>query len=315
VTFVVVAFLVAALLGSDSLVGLARRQELGRPRSVALTAARALDRVADGLSLDRPANAARRALGDDRATYDVEALIGDPGPAGGIPGGDPAPGGATTAARRRVPDSYEPLRIYVGGDSMARELAAGLSRVTPTDSVLVRDDHRVSSGLARPDFVDWPQRLAQVVVEQPPDVFVLIFGSNDDQDMETAGGRLSVGSPEWAAEYRARVGTAMDVAHQPGTTVVWVGLPVMRSGGYDRSVAAIDALQREEAAERPWVRFVDGRALFAGSDGGYREALPGEGGDMVVRQEDGVHWSIDGSTRVGRAAWEQIAPEWDLPVE
>ena len=249
-------------------------------------------------------------------TYDVEALLApQPEPvAAADPRSGPAPTTPTTVGRR-VPDAGDPLRIYVGGDSMARELADGLGRVTPTDSVLVRGDHRVSSGLARPDFVDWPQRLAQVVVEQQPDVIVLIFGSNDNQDMETAGGVLRVGSQAWTAEYRARVGTAMDLAHQGGRTVVWVGLPVMRSADYDRSVAAIDALQREEASERPWVRFVDGRALFAGPDGGYREALSGGDGEVVVRQEDGVHWSIEGSSRVGRAAWSQIAPEWDLPVE
>lgn len=321
VGFVVVAFLVAALLGSDSLVGLARRQELGWPRSVALTGARALDRVADGLSLDRPARAARRALGDDAPTYDVEALIAPAdapsdataaGPGADRPTGDPA--NRADPAARRVPDVYEPLRIWVGGDSMARELADGLARVTPADTVLVRSDHRVSSGLTRPDFFDWPQRLAQVVIEQRPDVVVMIVGSNDDQDMETPGGVVEVGSQAWTAEYRSRVATVMDVAHQPGTTVVWVGLPPMRTAGYDRAVAAIDAVQREEAAARPWLAFVDGRSLFGGADGGYRESLPEGGGEVVVRQEDGVHWSIDGSTRVGRATWAVVAPEWGLPV-
>jgi hypothetical protein len=338
----VVSFLVAALLGSDSLVGLARRQEFGWQRSVALTAAHALDRVADGLSLDRPARDARRALGKEQKRYDVDALLsgGEGGASSGHdagagtgtaghPGSSHAPAGAgpaaadqhaataptpTTAATRKVPSAADPLRIYVGGDSMARELASGVAEASPSSLTSVDTDYHVSTGLSRPDFYDWPQRLAQVIVERKPDVFVLLFGANDDQNMQTAAGVLEAGSAEWLAEYRTRVAKVMDLVHQPGTTTVWVGLPGMRGASFDRDIAAIDAVYREEASKRPWISYVETRSLFAGPDGGYAEYLTGGDGQPVqMRQSDGIHWSIAGATRVGRAAWQAVAQQWGLP--
>jgi hypothetical protein len=197
---------------------------------------------------------------------------------------------------------------------MARELANGLAQAAPTDLSTVQNDYRVSTGLSRPDFFDWPGRLAQMIVERRPDVFVLMFGSNDDQNMETAAGVLEAGSPEWLAEYRTRVARVMDLVHQAGTTTVWVGTPVMRSQGFDAAMAALDDIYRSEAARRPWISYVDSRSLFASPSGGYADYLAdADGEEVAMRQEDGVHWSIAGSTRIGRATWREIARLWALP--
>ena len=311
----VVALLVAALLGSDALVGLARRQPFGWPRSVALAAAESVDRVADFASLDRPVRVARSMLGKDRPVYDVDALVKAAGPASTPTDAGAASSPPTTEPARRVPTSADPLRIYVGGDSMARELGNGLAQVAPADLSTVADDYRVSTGLSRPDFFDWPERLAQVITEQRPDAFVLLFGTNDSQDLQDDSGVLAAGSPSWLAVYRARVARVMDLLHQPGTTTVWVGLPVMRSHDFDASMSALDAVYREEAARRPWISYVDSRSLFASASGGYADVLPtAGGGEESVRQEDGIHWSVAGATRIGEAAWEAIARQWGLPA-
>jgi hypothetical protein len=326
VTAVVVAFLVAALLGSDALVGLARRQEFGWQRSVALTVAESVDRMADLFSLDRPTRTARHLLGKDHRTYDVDALIdqaasGD----GAAPAGRgatqqgagqaPAPPTSTVTAAPRVPSAADPLRIYVGGDSMGRELGNGLAQAAPTALSRVENDYRVSTGLSRPDFFDWPGRLAQLIVERRPDVFVLIFGTNDDQNMETDAGVLEAGSAPWLAEYRARVARVMDLVRQPGTTTVWVGMPTMRSGSFDASMATLDDIYRDEAARRPWITYVDSRSLFASPTGGYADFQTGtDGGDVSMRQEDGIHWSMAGAAKIGGAAWQAIARQWSLPT-
>jgi hypothetical protein len=315
----IVAFLVAALLGSDALVGLARRQPFGWQRSLELGVAQSVDRVADRAGLDRPVRGARRLLGKEHATYDVDALVNPaaaPAPAAPGAGASPPP---TTEPTRRVPTGADPLRVYVGGDSMAREVGNGLAQAAPADLSSVDDDYRVSTGLSRPDFFDWPERLAQVITERRPDVFVLIFGTNDSQDVQGDSGVLQAGSPAWLDVYRARVAKVMDLLHQPATTTVWVGLPAMRSHDFDTSMAGLDAVYREEAARRPWITYVDSRSLFAppsgGSSGAYTDTLPtAGGGEEAVRQEDGIHWSVAGATRIGRAAWAAIARQWSLPA-
>jgi hypothetical protein len=310
----IVAFLVAALLGSDALVGLARRQPFGWQRSVLLSTAESVDRVADFSGLDRPVRVARRALGKDHAVYDVDALVNPAAPAA-APSEGAAGAPTTTEPARRVPTSADPLRVYVGGDSMARELGNGVAQAAPADLSTVDDDYRVSTGLSRPDFFDWPERLAQVITEQHPDVFVLLFGTNDSQDLQDDSGVLEAGSAPWLAVYRARVAKVMDLLHQPGTTTVWVGLPIMRSHDFDVSMAALDAIYREEAARRPWISYLDSRSLFASASGGYADVLPAAGGgEEPMRQEDGIHWSVAGAARIGRAAWEAVARQWDLPA-
>ena len=72
---VLVALGVGALLGSGALVGLAERQPFGTQRDVALGAAKVTDRLAHGLSLNRPAERLAEALGGEEQLYDVEALI------------------------------------------------------------------------------------------------------------------------------------------------------------------------------------------------------------------------------------------------
>ena len=209
---------VAALLSSESLVGLAERQLVGTNRDVALSAARNLHRASSFLSLDRPASALRSALGKDETTYDVAALIAsgqsetetdtadpdtpidpdtanpdtssnpdtpanpdiantpgapanpdtastpaDPstpppsnpaqppttqpatplaqGPPSQTPSGTPAPTQNPTAsfapprdlATRPVTES-DPLKLWVGGDSLSLSLTVGFGRVTPPRS-------------------------------------------------------------------------------------------------------------------------------------------------------------------------------------
>lgn len=71
---VLVSLGLGALLGSSSLVGLAERQPIGPRRSAVLHVAESVDRVANFLSLNRPADALAAALTDD-VVYDVDALI------------------------------------------------------------------------------------------------------------------------------------------------------------------------------------------------------------------------------------------------
>ena len=278
---IVVATLVAlgvgALLGSGALVGLAERQSLGTQRDVALGAATVADRVAHGLSLNRPAESLAGALDGEEEVYDVEALIAraretaarasqpqpppvaedsdpetaptpaEPPPAGPPPPAEPeasaaeelteqpgidpaagpppdgiitpiegvdcvpedaaapattaggvddptgcppgyvlaAPGGTSTGGTEeepdpdaeadeevlepalfdapRTPDEDQPLQMYVGGDSISRDLGEGLARVTPATLVRIDLDPRPATGLSRPDFFDWAQHLAGIL--------------------------------------------------------------------------------------------------------------------------------------------------------
>ena len=72
---VLLGLVVAALLASGSLVGLAERQQIGTTRDLALPVARGVDRFSSFLSLDRPASVLSDIFDEPETSYDIDALI------------------------------------------------------------------------------------------------------------------------------------------------------------------------------------------------------------------------------------------------
>jgi hypothetical protein len=196
---------------------------------------------------------------------------------------------------------------------MMRELGTSVEDLAPPELTEPSLDYRVSSGLARPDFFDWPAHLLEVLDSERPEAIVLLFGTNDYQDLELDGqGVVEAGSPPWMAEYGRRVGLLMDLLHRPGVTVHWIGLPPMKSSSFSEAMASLNAVFSQQAASRPWVSYVDLGPTLAGPDGGYATYLPGAGGDVLMRQEDGIHLSRAGSDRAANVLISDLARRWGI---
>lgn len=313
-----------ALLCADSLVAIAERQPFGTTRDVALGIAEPIQSVADALAIDRPrAWLARLAGTDDLPTsaagqdLDVPSATTEPSrPAdtGTTAATLPPTSTTTTLPPRRVPTAEAPLRVAMFGDSLMGQLSLGFGRLVRDDPrVHVDADYRVSTGLARPDVLDWPAYLQQRVAELNPEVVFLAFGGNDDQDMQLADGtRVRIHTPEWRAEYARRVGLAMDVAAQGDRTVVWIGLPAERPERLNTVKDVMNEVAREQAALRPRVVFVDLAAVLT-PDGAYRDDHIAPDGTVTrVRERDGVHLTARGGDVVAPALYGAIATEWNL---
>ena len=208
----------------------------------------------------------------------------------------------------RIPDADERLAMYVGGDSISRDLGEGLARITPADLVRIDLDPRPATGLSRPDFFDWSQHLAGVLTESVPDVIVVLFGANDFQNVEYEGEILDRFGDEWLELYRQRVDLIMTLLSQPDTQTVWVGQPPVRGSRLSGGLARMNEVYEEVAAEHPQVTFVDTWALFSDERGSYADEIDG----VRLRREDGVHLTIAGGDRLAEAVWGVIRPAWGL---
>ena len=208
----------------------------------------------------------------------------------------------------RTPDADHRLAMYVGGDSISRDLGEGLARVTPADLVRIDLDPRPATGLSRPDFFDWSQHLAGVLTESVPDVIVVLFGANDFQNVEYEGEILDRFGDEWLELYRQRVDLIMTLLSQPDTQTVWVGQPPVRESRLSGGLARMNEVYEEVAAEHPQVTFVDTWALFSDERGSYADEIAG----VRLRREDGVHLTIAGGDRLAEAVWGVIRPAWGL---
>lgn len=345
-TGVIVCLVVTALLSSERLLTMADRQEFGPNRDRWLAAAELLDDVASGVGLDRPASAIDEALG--RQEGPSEIVLGDLSMA--TTTSTPAPT-ATTAettapvttapvatTRSTVPTTTpttppsteptttappvlgeasinEPLRIWVGGDSLGEYVGSQLLyQVAEPDLSEVELDFAISTGLARPDYFDWPARLSEVMqrTEGRPQVVVFMVGGNDDQDMLVDGERAVVGTDAWRVAYRQRVGQMMDIAAYEEVQMLWINLPPMRDGRRADIAADINAALEAEAAVRPWAQVVDIVDLFTGPEGGYEQFLDEPGGDATrkARANDGIHITRTASGWVAEMIWAEVSQRW-----
>ncbi len=208
----------------------------------------------------------------------------------------------------RSPTPEEPLRIFVGGDSIGRNLADGLQRLAPRELTQIEIATRHSTGLSRPDYYDWPARLAKELTENRPDVIVLMFGANDFQNVMYNGRGLNRFKQEWTDLYCQRVAQAMRLVSQPGVQTIWVGQPIVRESTLANGLARLNAVYKAQALLHPSVTFVDTWSVFSTPDGKYAQSLDG----VRLRDSDGVHMTIAGSNRLASPAWEQIASAWGL---
>lgn len=280
----VIAVAVFALLGSGSLVQAARGQRDGLGRDISLGVARSVDRVANFFSLNRPWDWANRQLGRE----DTEPEIAFP------PTTVPSQTGTTTTTLPpRVVSVDAPLRVRVFGDSQAADVGTMVKRRTADDPLLtVRVDTKVSTGLARPDYYNWPARMQEALNTEDADVVVVMLGSNDDQNLlDIDGQRVATqGDPAWEAEYRRRAAGIMDLVNNGRRKVVWVGNPVVRSPKLNATLTLTNSIVSEEASVRPWVTFVETARRLAGPEGEYVDYFTPDGGEPVrCRRSDGIH--------------------------
>lgn len=191
----------------------------------------------------------------------------------------------------------EPLRVLIAGDSLVGYMPLVMEEALQNQPATVIDAWKGSSGLARPDFHNWPVELEQLMEEHDPDVVVIGFGGNDTQGIVSLDPNQSViarDDPRWQAEYTRRVGEALDAIEQPGRTLWWIGLPLSDRDNLEEMRPAMTAAFEDEIAKRPWAHYVDTLEVLA-PDGTYEVYLPGPDGEPVrVRADDGIHLSPTG---------------------
>jgi hypothetical protein len=202
---------------------------------------------------------------------------------------------AALGAKPRPP---RPLRtLLVTGDSMAMPLDAELARrLADVDGLKTIRDPHVGTGISQSDIVDWGRLSVSQVRKHRPDAVVVIIGANEGFPFLIGGRQVECCGPDWTAEYATRARTMMNTFRQGGAArVYWLLLPGPRD--HDRQVIARAVNEADTVAAevyRAQVRILDlGRIFTPG--GHYRDAIPIDGRDEIVRQADGVHLNQAGA--------------------
>ncbi len=218
-----------------------------------------------------------------------------------------------------TPDS--PLRLWIGGDSLAGSLGPSLGEQTAATGVVQPVyDSRVSSGLSSPEFFDWPSHATQEMARLNPEVVVFIVGANDWTTPRATPLDAS-GEPEWKAQYAGQVEAMLDILEGADTlaqprSVSWVGAPTLQDRRKDAGVREVNAIAQAVVARHPHATYIDAHQLFASPDGAYTATLAGPNGTSVrVRTPDGVHLTPEGGDLLGVAVYGPLDAECRLGAQ
>lgn len=191
--------------------------------------------------------------------------------------------------------------VVVLGDSLGDGVWAGLYHVLRKDkrfSVIRKS--RVATGFVRKDYFDWSEAVREAADEMTIDVAVVVMGTNDRQTIVENGKRYSLFEPDWRKVYDARVDDFTETLKGAGARIYWVGLPVMRSAGFERDMESFSEIF-EKRAEANGVTFIPTHDLAANRDGNYQAyGLDRAGKKRLLRTEDGIHFTMEGYELLAR---------------
>lgn len=178
-----------------------------------------------------------------------------------------------------------------------------LERALGEEGFTVKRRGKPSSGLARPDFFDWPREAERLVARHRHDAAIVMFGGNDVQGLRMPDRSWIRWQDEgWSREYAARVAKMCEILRPQGQRIFWIGMPIVRPPKMRGRVLRVNTIFRAEMAIRKQAHFVETWDRMAGPDGDYAERLvvkpPPEGrrGKRVrVRADDGVHLTTAGA--------------------
>jgi uncharacterized protein len=312
---VVGSLLVAMFLNADATLRKSEAKGDGWRNQIAKTVAS----VSDTLHINALRSSVDDALGKNQGTdTDVADLLAqkEAETADGQTDGAEAPP-APVPPVIAAPTPETPLRFWVGGDSITQTFGTSMQQVVASTGVMNPTlDYHVSTGLARPDYYNWPEHLLKDVLPTDPQVMVIMFGANDGQGMTGTDGKVySRGTQEWLDEYRRRVAATMDLLKDPENDrlVIWVGAPVMRPGSGVHEMDQLDYIYWSEAQSRPWIQYFDSWPFFSDANLQYVSEAPfADGTARGLRQKDGVHLSTVGGNRLSWAVLDRIGKYVDL---
>ncbi len=304
----------------------AEASPIGARRSVSLAVLKPIAAVSEWIGINELAASIERATGRDQGRSGG-AFVPPPEDIPVAPddgGDDPSPGdagnggvgtGATAEADSiRAPTAMRKLRVAIVGDSLAAGLGYFAERVFLPRLVKVSGQGRISTGLARPDYFNWPFTMRRIVDRFDPDLVIVMLGENDHQSLQTVHGQreAQVGTPAWPSAYRDRVIAMMRIATSRGAKVVWAGLPISADLWTREHSQRQNDIFEFAAGISHDVTFFDTWERFRDPMGGYTAYLREGRRVILVRERDGLHFNAIGYTIVAREIARLATEEFGL---
>ncbi|MEZ4266083.1 MAG: DUF459 domain-containing protein [Myxococcota bacterium] len=204
-------------------------------------------------------------------------------------------------ASERCPRVKTTPKVYLMGSSTMGSILGPMlqSLVDKEWGVEARRWGKASSGLARPDFHDWPDLLPGLMDKHRPDIVVVSLGTNDNQPLWVRKGVwIRLDNPKWETYYAERVRETLQKAagKDRRRLVIWMG-----PTAFEGKVASVQGpiinriVQREVQAFDGKAIFVDSYAATSDAKGHPRKTfkIPGSKKTLPAFGDDGIHLTTE----------------------
>jgi hypothetical protein len=205
-----------------------------------------------------------------------------------------------------VASKSDPVKVWIGGDSMGGELGWSLVPLLEDAKVFKPTTfYKESSGICRYDFFDWQDQIETVARKSLPHAAVIMMGTNDTQSVWKGGKWIHYGDTAWKRAYEKRVGDIIDTLLEGGVRrVYWVGMPIMGESWRNSRMRLINGIFEKQAEKRPGAEYIDVWDLYTTADGAF---------DASLRLNDGVHFTVEGQKLLAKRVYKAIKADWRPP--
>lgn len=286
------------------------------PEPVAVVTASQLKLHSDAIHAPKPARTNKAAAGDKGQKISAPEVVAASGvvstPAADSSASQPA-SSESNELRHFVklgPDGRLVLnendRVLLVGDSMMQGVAPHLAKALQKAHVKAIDASKQSTGLTYPTYFDWPEKIRELIPKEKISVLVVMMGANDTWDMVLAGKYERFGSERWRSIYAQRVASILQFAHSQHVRVIWLGAPNMGKEKVNNGVRLLNQLYASAMTDGI-SRFVSTREALSDNADVYQRYITKEDGtSVVVRSEDGVHFTRDGHKILTQLVLKQL---------
>jgi hypothetical protein len=201
--------------------------------------------------------------------------------------------------------AHKETRILLTGDSLMESMGPQMQKaMAGYKNIVLRPIGKRSTGLARPDFYNWPKVLEENLIDFKPHIVVMWVGTNDPQNIY---GYKDLGEPlsnAWQRAYTAKVVEIIKLCRHYNAQLIFIGPPSVADAQLDAQLRKISYViynicKVYSETKNYVIRYVSARAILGDDNGNYlHEKLMPNGRIATIRWKDQVHITGDGNLLV-----------------
>jgi hypothetical protein len=213
--------------------------------------------------------------------------------------------------------SYHPLCVLMIGDSLlSGAIAVMFERAHYHNRSLTSElIAHPSSGLARPDYYNWQEKVEKVFSGKNYDAVIILLGTNDAQTIVVNKEHFPFDSPGWISVYKSRLRSLLLFLKEKTYRVYWIGLPPMRSSNFHHKMMLINGIIAEVCSEHDYVTFIPNLSLLGNEKELYTDYVTINGTLSKLRLTDGIHLTYTGGKLVADMLLESIQRDFRFEEE